>query len=123
MKIKRNDSFMIECSNCKASYEVEERCPKCGFKEGLSLAGAELDWTLLTTVANDIEFGMVAGLLEMANIPVIREVKGVDAYLQVILGVPLAGISVLVPRGKYEEALELLNSSADEDVPEEEVKE
>lgn len=105
---------MPVCSNCNKMYETaEERCPECGYKEGVSLTGIEQEWVSLTTVANDIEFGMVAGLLEMAHIPVIREVKGIDAYLQVLIGVPLSGINVLVPNNKYDEAKELLNSSAE----------
>jgi hypothetical protein len=72
-------------------------------------------WVKLTTVANDIEFGMVKGLLEMGNIPVIQKVMGVDGYLQIIMGKPVAGISIMVPEDKYEEALQLLNAQVDKE--------
>jgi hypothetical protein len=74
-----------------------------------------MDWVKLTKVADDIEFEMVKGLLEMGNIPVIREVKGVDGYLQILIGKPVTGINVMVPKDKYEEALQLLNIQVDEE--------
>ena len=70
-------------------------------------------WAVVATVANDIEFEMVAGLLSTAEIPCVRKVRGVDGYLQVILGVPIAGIDVLVPPDKEEEAHQLLESQVE----------
>lgn len=70
-------------------------------------------WVAVETVANDIEFEMVAGLLSTAEIPCVRKVRGVDGYLQVILGVPIAGIDVLVPPDKEEEARQLLESQVE----------
>lgn len=72
-------------------------------------------WKFLTTVANDIEFEMLSGLLATAEIPCVKKVRGADGYLQVLLGVPIAGIEVIVPPDRYEEALQLIESSADVD--------
>lgn len=72
-------------------------------------------WMVLTTVANDIEFEMVSGLLATAEIPSVRKVRGVDGYLQVILGVPIAGIDVLVPRDRFAEAQQLLEAQVEEE--------
>lgn len=102
--------------------QSDESCPNCGFREGISAEGIKPDWAYLTTVKNDLEFGMVAGLLEMANIPVLREVKGVDAYVQVLLGVPLSGVHVLVPGDRLDEAVGLLGSSAEDNEMDEEDK-
>lgn len=114
---------MKTCSGCNTQYEdSEEKCPNCGLEAKESGAKKE-DWVILTTVANDIEFGMVAGLLEMANIPAVREVKGIDGFLEVMLGVPLGGIIVRVPPDKYEEALQLLNAPVeDEELAKEEAE-
>ena len=72
------------------------------------------EWKILTTVANDIEFEMLSGLLATAEIPCVRKVRGVDGYLQVILGVPIAGIDVLVPQDRWEEARLLLEAPVEE---------
>ncbi len=73
------------------------------------------DWVHLTTVPNDIEFEMVAGLLKASNIPVIRDVRGIDGFAQIILGVPISGIDLLVPEDKLQEAMEILNADIDEE--------
>jgi len=106
---------MKTCAKCNLEYdEREENCPKCDLhlQEKHDL---EKEWLILTTVANDIEFSMVAGILEMGNIPVIRNVRGVDGFIQVVLGVPLAGIDILVPTDKFEEAYGLLNSPIEDE--------
>ena len=114
---------MKECPKCKNLFsEEEENCPACSCKESEPQQINDEEWLHLTTVANDIEFGMVAGLLEMGNIPTLRKTKGVDGYLQIILGVPLGGIQVMVPKDKYEEALQLINTSVDDAALEEEEK-
>lgn len=77
-------------------------------------SGKNEEWKILTTVANDIEFEMLSGLLATAEIPCVRKVRGVDGYLQVILGVPIAGIDVLVPQDRFEEAQLLLEAQVDE---------
>ncbi|RCX18299.1 putative signal transducing protein [Anaerobacterium chartisolvens] len=73
------------------------------------------DWVHLTTVPNDIEFEMVAGLLKASNIPVIRSVRGVDGFAQIILGVPISGIDLLVHKDKLQEATEILNADIEEE--------
>jgi hypothetical protein len=102
---------MDKCLKCETEFENNlGKCPKCDpdFEQNI-------EWDCLTTVANDIEFEMVAGLLQMGEIPVIRKVRGVDGFIQIILGMPIAGIDLYVPRDRFQEALELLNSDVNEE--------
>jgi hypothetical protein len=101
---------MAKCLNCGTELNDDNKCPRCKQQSAV-----EVDWSLLTTVANDIEFEMVAGLLQMGDIPVIRKVKGIDGFIQIILGMPLAGIDIYVPKDRFEEAMELLNSDVNEE--------
>ena len=102
---------MEKCPDCGIEFEEQEgKCPKCN-----PTKDEKADWERLTTVGNDIEFGMVAGLLQMANIPVVRNVKGIDGYMQIILGMPIAGIDIYVPNDRFEEAYELINSYVEEE--------
>ncbi len=109
--------MMNTCPECKAEYDgILENCPECSKKgETVAKAGKMEDWVHLTTVSNEIEFGMVASLLEMGSIPAVKKVHGLDGYFEIILGTPLGGIDVLVPADKYEEALGLLNTPVDEE--------
>lgn len=66
-------------------------------------------WVYLTTVANDIEYRIIAGLLETADIPSFRKAAGIDE----IIGISPSGIDVLVPEEKYEEARMLLSAQVD----------
>lgn len=107
---------MEKCLICGTEYKGCDKCPKCNPEKNV-----EDDWDLLTTVVNDIEYEMVAGILQMGNIPVIRKVKGIDGYLQIILGVPVNGIDIYVPKDRFQEANELLNADvSSEDFPDEE---
>ena len=109
---------MAKCLNCQTEFNDNNKCPNCGQEYDF-----ERDWDLLTTVANDIEFEMVAGILQMGEIPVIRKVKGIDGFIQIILGVPIAGIDIYVPKDRYLEANELLNADINEEEFLEEEKE
>lgn len=107
---------MIKCKICNMEYEDHfERCPHCEAGNNSADKGQDDNWVILTTVANDIEFEMLAGLLEGAGIPAVRKVNGIDGYLTVLIGVPLAGVDVLVPKDKLEEAQQLLEANIDED--------
>lgn len=102
---------MEKCLNCGTEFENDiGKCPKCNPD-----IGGELEWDCLTTVANDIEFEMVAGILQMGEIPVIRKVRGVDGFIQIILGMPIAGIDIYVPKDRLQEASELLNADINEE--------
>lgn len=92
-------------------------------QKGENTSQAQNDWVYLTNVENDIEFEMTAGLLRTADIPVIRKVRGTDGFFQHVFGVPIAGIQLIVPRDRYEEALELINTRVDDKtIKEEELK-
>jgi hypothetical protein len=102
---------MEKCLNCGTEFDANTgKCPKC-----ISHIEGGVECICLTTVANDIEFEMVAGLLQMGDIPVVRKVRGVDGFIQIILGMPIAGIDVFVPKDRFQEALELLNSDINEE--------
>jgi hypothetical protein len=107
---------MGKCLNCGTEFEDDNKCPKCSQEKD-----DNMDWELLTTVVNDIDFEMVAGILQMGEIPVIRKVKGIDGFLQIILGTPVSGIDIYVPKDRFQEATDLLNADVnEEDFPEEE---
>jgi hypothetical protein len=109
------------CPNSNTEYEGEScSCPECLPVEKDVKTVEKEGWKVVTTVANDIEFELVAGLLKMGEIPVIRQVSDVDGCLEIMLGVPLSGIHVMVPEDKYEEALGLINTEVDEKTLEEE---
>lgn len=74
------------------------------------------EWVFLTTVSNDIEYGIVAALLETAEIPVMRKVEGVDY----IVGGLVTGVEVFVPSARYEEAVELTAEQPEMELPGEE---
>ena len=106
---------MWTCSNCKADFESEQgKCPNCGYEGNRPQVVGQVEWLTVTTVSNDIEFELVAGLLKMADIPAIKKTKGIDSYVHGILGINLCEIDVVVPGDRYEDALELLNTPADD---------
>lgn len=111
---------MKTCGECHKEYDEEKgTCPHCD-EEKMSGKAAGQEWRVVTTVANDIEYEMVAGVMGMANIPVVGQTLGVDSLMKVLLGVPMRGIEVKVPPDRYEEAVKLLNSDyAEEEMPQE----
>jgi RNA polymerase subunit RPABC4/transcription elongation factor Spt4 len=108
---------MRVCSSCKQEFtDHEEVCPGCGSKYSEASYGNTDNWIHLTTVANEIEFELVAGLLETGGIPATMRSIGVDRYV----GIPMAGIEVRVPAEKHAEALQIINAEMDETMLEEE---
>lgn len=104
---------MIKCSGCKAEYDdMEKACPECGLSK--DAVKSDIQWIVLTTVKNDIEFEMLRNVLELADIPAIRNVKGVDGFAQIILGAPIAGIDVMVPEDRFDEAVQLMGAQAED---------
>jgi hypothetical protein len=88
----------------------EERIPMNDDKN----AESTIKWIIVTTVPNNIEFEMVSGILEMAKIPVVKKVYGVDSFAEVLFGMPISGIDVLVPEDRLEEAKQMLNSNEED---------
>lgn len=71
----------------------------------------DINWVKLVNVANDIEFSIIEGMMKMGNIPVVRKLKGMDGYLNILTGSPIAhGIDVLVPAERFDEAKSLLEA-------------
>jgi RNA polymerase subunit RPABC4/transcription elongation factor Spt4 len=99
---------MAICQNCKTEYGANEViCPKCNC-ENISL---ENKWVHLTTVSNEIEFSILVEMLKKGNISILRKPSGVDQFVS-LQG---AGIEIMVPRGKYHEAMRLLDAQAEEE--------
>lgn len=111
---------MKECPECNNDNNDQGKNPE---SEHIKEFKTEKNWVKLTNAANEIEFNMIAGLLDMAGIPVIKEVSGIDGFLEIMIGVPVAGINVMVPEEKYEEALQLISAQVDEQELEKEIKE
>ncbi len=64
--------------------------------------------TLLISVPNEIEAGMIETLLAEENIPVIRKQRGAGQYLEIYMGMSTYGIDLYVA----EEHLELAKALA-----------
>lgn len=109
---------MKKCPICKTEFDdAEKNCPKCAAEQKNINENSDVNWKVLTTVANDIEFEMVARLLEGAGIPAVRKVNGIDGYLTLIIGIPLGGVDVLVPEDMLKEAEQLLDAKVEFEEP------
>jgi hypothetical protein len=106
---------MKVCNNCQKEYDDNTvRCPACGYEETeVILVQEEFKLTHLTTVNNEIEYELIAGLLSNANIPVFKDHSGVDGFAVDILGLKINGLKVLVPVENYDKALQIISSHID----------
>lgn len=111
---------MKECPERNNDNNDQGKNPE---SEHIKEFNTEKNWVKLTNAANEIEFDMIAGLLDMAGIPVVKEVSGIDGFLEIMIGVPVAGINVMVPEEKYEEAFQLISAQVDEQELEKEILE
>mgnify|MGYP001143601657 CR=1 FL=1 len=111
-KVKSEVFSVKECPNCRQSLKNDDmECPGCGYRYPDSENTDNEEWVHLTSVANEIEYELMAGLLETGNIPVTMRSIGVDRFV----GVPMAGIEVMVPAHRYDEAVQIINTEIDED--------
>lgn len=91
------------CPQCHTEYEDSvEKCPVCQPEE----------WVELINVPNEMEVSLIGGLLELARIPMIHRIRGVEPLLA---GIAMSGIDILVPESRYAEAVELLNSGEEKE--------
>lgn len=67
-------------------------------------------WVKLVNVSDQIEFGIIKGLLEMAEIPAVKKVGNLGGYAEILTGVSFEGIDVYVPEDRYEEAKEIIDT-------------
>lgn len=74
----------------------------------------EIKWVRLTSVFDHINFGIIKGLLETANIPVVQKSRGIGGYTEILTGINAQGIDMLVPEDRYDEARDMLAGSEDE---------
>lgn len=106
------------------------RCPKCGeeYREGffvcadcgVDIVEVDLDQAdqrenlvhesraLLKTTADEMEAGLVYGLLDSAGIPVYKGYPEAGSYVKAIMGNTIFGVNIYVPESCLEEAEELL---------------
>lgn len=77
-------------------------------------------WVKLVNVSDQIEFGLIKGLLEMAEIPVVKKVGNLGGYAEILTGISFEGIDIYVPEDRYEEAKAIIEDPEDttEEVPE-----
>ena len=113
---------MAICENCGNTYdEAEGGCTVCKNVEGANeqdrkksglrfdMDGIANGWTTVINVQNEIEYSIVKGLLDTADIPSIGRIKGMDGYLKIFSGSTINGIDILIPMDRFEEANALLN--------------
>jgi len=67
-----------------------------------------MDVTLLTSVPNEIEAGMIETLLAEENIPVIRKQRGAGQYLEIYMGTSTYGVDLYVEEEHVEMAKKLI---------------
>lgn len=113
-------------------------CPKCGteHREGFTICqdcrvplvstppekkeenfdDVEVRETLLTVVADDVEFTRIESLMAEAGIPVLKKHRGSGEYLELYMGISPYGIEIYVPYDALARGKALL--SGDESLPE-----
>lgn len=67
-------------------------------------------WVKLVNVSDQIEFGIIKGLLEMAEIPAVKKVGNLGGYAEILTGISFEGIDVYVPEDRYEEAKGIIDT-------------
>jgi len=70
-------------------------------------------WKKLITARNEPEAGMICGLLEVHGVLTQRRYKGIDQYLNIIMG-PVATVQIWVPEEQIQEARTILESFSQE---------
>lgn len=106
------------CPECKIEYrEGFDRCADCGCalvrerpaKNALAKPKDGEDWRPLISLYNETEADIVMGLLETADIPVVKTYKGMGVLYKVYTG--KAGVvDLFVPAEKFEQARDLLDA-------------
>ncbi len=74
----------------------------------------EIKWVKLTYVFDHIHFGIIKGLLDTADIPVVQKARGIGGASEVLTGINAQGIDIMVPEDRYEEAKDMLSDTADD---------
>lgn len=70
-------------------------------------------WVKLVNVSDQIEFGLIKGLLEIAEIPAVKKVGNLGGYAEILTGISFEGIDVYVPEDRYEEARQIIEAPED----------
>ncbi len=110
------------CPKCKIEYrEGYDHCADCGCaligeQPGPDSPGHAVDksnWGHLIFIYSETEADIVMGLLETADIPVIKAYKGAGVLQKVYTG-RAAGVDLFVPLEKLDEAKALLQAKAED---------
>ena len=107
---------MQKCPKCQVEYSDEEKsCPLCSVSTNIK--PEKIEWVVLTTASNDIEYEMIAALLKMAEIPSVGRTRNFNSldggFMHVILGAGLP-VEIRVPEDRLDEALQLLNAQIED---------
>lgn len=68
-----------------------------------------MKWVKLTSARNEIEAGMICGLLEGEGILTTRKYKGPNQYLSIVMG-PVVELDIWVPEDRLEESAGILKT-------------
>lgn len=99
---------MITCSKCGALSKFGQPCANCGYEEQHTEKKERL--ALLTVVAGEMEYKMLAELLENENIPSIMQHRGSGEYMEIYMGMSPYGVEVYVPEQLLEKAQMMIPS-------------
>jgi hypothetical protein len=111
------------CPKCKTEYrEGFDICSDCGETlvseypadpNGAEEIEKDGDWEHFIYLFNETEADIVMGLLESADIPVIKMYKGMGILHKVYTG-KVSGVDLFVPKEKLEQAKELLRTQTED---------
>lgn len=78
---------------------------------GLDKVGAhDADVSLLTTVHDEVEKGLLCGMLEEEHIPYLSKDRGSGEAVRILAGYSMFGCDIFVPSALLEQARELLDA-------------
>ena len=77
------------------------------------------DVVLLTTVHDDVEKGLLCGILEEEQIPYLLKDRGSGEAVRILTGYSVFGSDIFVPKALYEKASELFELYRNGEVVEE----
>lgn len=75
-----------------------------------------MEWVFLVNCRDEIEAGMIMGVLKEEGIPTMEKYSGSDGYMKIISGLG-KNVDVLVPSSHHQRATELLAALHEEMEP------
>lgn len=68
------------------------------------------NFRILTEEVNDMEADLLVAMLRAYGIDARKEFTGASGVVKLYIGTAVCGVRIIVPRDKYDEAVELMNS-------------